>query len=245
MIRSFVERTDLDVKEKFETLLAGGSIRTEVTDQLTYDQLYASEKNLWSLLLMTGYVTKAAAEEPEGELVELRIPNREITDVFEQTVAAWFQETLAKSVQRELLDALWTDNAGRAGELISRLLVRTISYHNYREDYYQAFLAGLFTASGYGVKSDRETGLGRSDIEIRDLREPRVILIEAKKAQSKADMAGTCASAAEQIQSREYYREFLEDDYEVLCYGVAFWKKQAMVQRLDFPCESDGDTERR
>ncbi len=63
-----------------------------ITDELTYDTLYSSEDNLWSVLLMTGYITKADAGE-EGETVSLRIPNREVASIFEDTVVKLFKET--------------------------------------------------------------------------------------------------------------------------------------------------------
>lgn len=77
-----MERTDFDVAEKFETLLNGGTVTEWISDELTHDTLHASEDNLWSVLLMTGYITKTSPGE-EGEAVCLRIPNREIASVME------------------------------------------------------------------------------------------------------------------------------------------------------------------
>ena len=68
---SFVERTDFDVTDKFETLLNGGTITQTISDEHTYDTLGRSEDNLWSVLLMTGYLTKADTEEA-GEIVAER-----------------------------------------------------------------------------------------------------------------------------------------------------------------------------
>ena len=82
VLLTFVERTDFDVAEKFETLLNGGTVTEWISDELTHDTLHASEDNLWSVLLMTGYITKTSPGE-EGEAVCLRIPNREIASVME------------------------------------------------------------------------------------------------------------------------------------------------------------------
>ncbi len=82
VLLTFVERTDFDVAEKFETLLNGGTVTERISDELTHDTLHASEDNLWSVLLMTGYITKTSPGE-EGEAVCLRIPNREIASVME------------------------------------------------------------------------------------------------------------------------------------------------------------------
>ena len=93
ILLTFVERTDFDVSDKFETLLNGGTIEQTISDELTYDTLHSSEDNLWSVLLMTGYITKADVEE-EGETVHLKIPNKEIASIFEDTVVALFKETI-------------------------------------------------------------------------------------------------------------------------------------------------------
>ena len=43
-------------------------------------------------------------------------------------------------------------------------------------------------------------------------------------------MSKDCAAALEQIEDRQYAKEF-EDDYDsVLCYGIAFYKKRCLVQ---------------
>lgn len=71
ILLTFVERTDFDVTEKFETLLNGGTVTQTISDELAYDTLYASEDHLWSVLLMTGYITKADPDE-DGETVSLK-----------------------------------------------------------------------------------------------------------------------------------------------------------------------------
>ena len=63
---------------------------------------------------------------------------------------------------------------------MNALLRRTISYHDYREDFYHAFLAGIFTGAGYMVDSNKEHGEGRSDVVIYDSMNARVAIFEAK-----------------------------------------------------------------
>lgn len=89
VIRTFLNRTDFDVNDKFEILLAGGYIEEPLEDRLTYDMLASSEENLWSLLYMTGYLTIMRPSELSGRekgkfvpgLFALKIPNREIADI--------------------------------------------------------------------------------------------------------------------------------------------------------------------
>ena len=143
ILLTFVQHTDFDVSDKFETLLNGGTIVQTISDELTYDTLHATEDNLWSVLLMTGYITKADAEE-EGETVSLKIPNREISSIFEDTVVRFFTDTVNAATVQELIHTLWDRDEERATQLLSGLLWDTISYNDYHEDYYHTFLAGVF-----------------------------------------------------------------------------------------------------
>lgn len=133
VIRDFVGRTDFKVNGKFETLMNGGTITETIANELTYDTLHESERNLWSVLLMTGYLTKAEPEE-DGTTVQLKIPNTEIAGIFQDSVAGFFQDTLDLTRQRALMDALWSGDEQAASEAMSDLLWKTISYMDYHED---------------------------------------------------------------------------------------------------------------
>lgn len=231
ILLTFVERTDFDVTEKFETLLNGGTVMQSVSDELTYDTLYASEDNLWSVLLMTGYITKACPDE-DGEIVSFKIPNREIASIFEDTVVIYFKNTADTSKLNNLINALWKGDEAEAARLISDLLWYTISYNDYHEDYYHAFLAGIFVGRGYSVESNKEKGLGRPDIVLKDKRNRRAVIIEAKKSEKEADMDKDCDKAIGQITT-EKYAEGLYGYTQVLCYGIAFFQKQAKVKGIN------------
>ncbi len=232
VIRSFIDHTDYAVKSKFEELMNGGAIRTAISDELTYDLLYSSEQNFWSLLFMTGYLTKVDPEET-GPIVSLRIPNREVSNIFETTAMQWFCDTLDRTKQKELFAALWSGDATTATEILSDLLWRTISFHDYREDYYHGFLTGTFAGAGYSVDSNREQGLGRTDLIVRDHDNRRALILEAKKAETEAAMERVCGEALEQITARRYAEDESFYGYRtILCYGIAFYKKQALLKKL-------------
>lgn len=229
ILLTFVERTDFDVTEKFETLLNGGTITQSISDELTYDSLHESEDNLWSVLLMTGYLTKADPGE-EGETVSLKIPNREIASIFEDTVVAFFRNTVDGEKRNNLIEALWESDEEGASKQISDLLWDTISYNDYHEDYYHAFLAGIFAGQGYNVESNKEKGLGRPDILLKDKRNRRVIIIEAKRSKKESDMEKDCNEAIGQIIT-EKYAEGLYGYTQIFCYGISFFQKQAKVKK--------------
>ncbi|MBQ9564262.1 MAG: AAA family ATPase [Synergistaceae bacterium] len=232
VVRSFIGRTDYAVKPKFEALMNGGTIRAEISDELTYDLLHSSEQNLWSLLFMTGYLTKADPEET-GSAVSLRIPNREISNIFETAAQQWFCDTLDRTAQGKLFSALWEGNEASATEILSNLLWQTVSFHDYREDYYHGFLMGVFTGAGYAVDSNREYGLGRADMVVLDPDNRRAMLIETKKAEGEARMGRACEDALAQIAEKKYAEDDSFYGYRtILCYGVAFYRKSALVKKL-------------
>ena len=228
ILLTFVKRTDFDVSDKFETLLNGETIVQTISDELTYDTLHSTEDNLWSVLLMTGYITKADAEE-EGETVSLKIPNREISSIFEDAVVRFFTDTVSDDTVKELINTLWEKDEVRATEIISGLLWDTISYNDYHEDYYHAFLAGVFVGRGYSVDSNKEKGLGRPDILLKDKKSRRAIIIEAKKSDKESDMDKDCREAIKQIETRKYV-DGLKGYEEIICYGAAFFQKQVKLK---------------
>ena len=233
VIRSFIDHTEYKVKSKFEELMNGGTLRATINDELTYDLLHSSEQNLWSLLFMAGYLTKVDPEET-GPIVSLRIPNREVSNIFETTSMQWFCDTLDRTKQKELFAALWSGDEPAAAEIMSDLLWKSISFHDYREDYYHGFLTGVFAGVGYSVSSNREHGLGRTDLVVLDPDNRRAIILEAKKAESEAAMERICKEALEQIAARRYAEDRIFDGYRtLLCYGIAFYKKNALVKKMD------------
>ena len=230
ILLTFVKHSDFDVAGKFEKLLNGGTIVQTISDELTYDTLHSTEDNLWSVLLMTGYVTKADPNE-DGDTVSLKIPNKEIASIFQDSVIRYFTDTVSSDTIKELLEALWEKDEKRSGEILSDLLWNTISYNDYHEDYYHAFLAGVFVGRGYEVESNKEKGLGRPDIFLKDRKNRRAIIIEAKKSDKEADMNKDCDKAIKQIIDEKYADGMYGYD-QILCYGVAFFQKQAKVKLL-------------
>ena len=236
IIRSFIDYAGSSITKKLETLMAGGSILQRVDENLTYDYLHSSEDNLWSLLYLTGYLTKAQTtidtdELPPG-MMELKIPNAEIKEIFETTVVRWFDESAKTWNRKTLFDAIWSGDCDRITQELTALLRRTISYHDYREDFYHAFLAGIFTGAGYMVDSNKEHGEGRSDVVLYDSINGRVAVFEAKYTKALENLSSACDSALQQMNEKLYAKEY-EDDYDqIFCYGISFFKKRCLVKKV-------------
>lgn len=229
IIRSFIDYTGAAIRKKLEVLIAGGSICQKIEENLTYDYLHSSEDNLWSILYLTGYLTKVG-ERDKDDQIELRIPNKEVKEIFESTVRKWFEDSARVTNRKDLFDAVWNKDADKVTKEISTLLRMTISYYDYREDFYHAFLAGIFAGAGYSVESNREHGEGRSDIVIYNDVTGQVAVFEAKYSRKLEDLEKDCQKALDQINTKMYAKEF-EDAYEeVLCYGIAFYKKRCLVK---------------
>lgn len=235
IIRSFIDYAGSTITNKLEILMAGGCIVQRVDENLTYDYLHASEDNLWSTLYLTGYLTRAREADYKGEvpdgMVALMIPNAEIREIFETTVIRWFDDSTKKWNRSALFDAVWRGDSGSITKEMNALLRRTISYHDYREDFYHAFLAGIFTGAGYMVDSNKEHGEGRSDVVVYDPVNARVAIFEAKYTKTLENLERECDMALQQIDDRMYAAEY-EDDYDrILCYGISFFRKRCMVKK--------------
>lgn len=237
VIRSFIEYAGSNITKKLETLLSGGYIVQRIDENLTYDYLHSSEDNLWSILYLTGYLTKVREENLKAPVREnmtaLTIPNAEIREIFETTIIKWFDDS-AKSWNRSaLFDAVWTGNSEKVTQEMNVLLRKTISYHDYKEDFYHAFLAGIFTGAGYSVESNREHGEGRSDIVVYDTMNGRAAVFEAKLSRSVDRMEVDCDTALEQITDRMYMKELEEDYDQIFGYGIAFFKKRCLLKKTE------------
>lgn len=229
IIRSFIDQAENDTIKQFEILLSGDKISQKIEEDLTYDYLHASAENLWSILYLTGYLTGTEKEEGRQEW-NLWIPNLEIREIFEDTVIKWFHDSARLWERKALFHAVWERDEEKLTEEMTKLLRKTISYHDYKEDFYHAFLAGIFAGAGYIVKSNREHGDGRSDVEVQDYDGDRIAIFEVKYSRRLEDLPYDCESAIKQIDVRRYGEEFAEDYSTVICYGIAFYRKRCMVK---------------
>ena len=237
IIRSFIDIAGSNITKKLETLLNGGYILQRIDENLTYDYLHSSEDNLWSILYLTGYLTSIRENELKEKLPDgisaLMIPNAEIREIFETTVIQWFDDSAKAWDRKKMFSAVWKGDSRTVMEEMNRLLRKTISYHDYREDFYHAFLAGIFAGAGYVVESNKEHGEGRSDVVVYDPEEGRVAIFEAKYSKTLETMDTDCQKALDQINEKMYAKEYEDDFDHILCYGVSFFKKRCCIKLKD------------
>ena len=237
IIRSFIDFAGNSITDKMETLLSGGYILQDIDENLAYDYLHSSESNLWSILYMTGYLTEARISEgktafsPDTEA--LKIPNAEIREIFETTVMKWFADSVKKWNRTAIFQALWNQKPEIITREMNLLLWNTISYHDYKEDFYHAFLTGIFMGAGEQIESNKEHGLGRPDLVIIDKANGKVAIFEVKYSQSMKQLNKDCDKALAQMKERKYAEDYKDRYKDIFCYGISFYKKECLVKMLE------------
>lgn len=237
IIRSFIDYAGSSITKKLEILLAGGYIVEQIDESLTYDYLHSSEENLWSILYLTGYLTTVREEDlstsvPDG-LSALAIPNAEIQEIFETTVMKWFADSVKKWNRTAIFQALWNQKPEIITREMNLLLWNTISYHDYKEDFYHAFLTGIFMGAGEQIESNKEHGLGRPDLVIIDKVNGKVAIFEVKYSQSMKQLNKDCDKALAQMKERKYAEDYKDRYKDIFCYGISFYKKECLVKMLE------------
>ena len=237
VIRQYLESDNVNPHSDFETLLAGKCIRKTIAEDITYDNLLSSEENFWSVLLMTGYLTVVPKDEVDAENVSndtegvyLRLVNNEIKELFSRTVVSWFKNKMLKEDRTELFKAIWSGDAETITDELCGFLGDSISFYDYHEIFYHAFLTGLLSGvKGIIIKSNSETGTGRADVVLQYPRKGLAAIFEFKSAKSEAAMNKKCDEALKQIETRKYSFPFRHNT--VLKYGIAFFEKQCLVKK--------------
>ena len=133
---------------------------------------------------------------------------------------------------------MWSGNAEVLSNVISKILLTTISFHDYKEDFYHAFLLGILTGLGYDTDSNKENGEGRSDIVVQDYSGLKVAFFDVKHSAKITEMEKDCDKALAQIRDRQYTVEYEDDFEEVICYGISFFKKRCLVKTQLLECFS-------
>ena len=229
IVKTLIAQSSQEIRQKVEDLISGDAIEEHLAEDLTYDLVYENENNLWSMLYLTGYLTKAP-EQPDNGNTALVIPNKEVREIFTSTVTAWFHDSLRKRDLTPFVDAIWNGDTAAMQMTLNDILYDTISYHDSAESFYHGFLAGLIRGAGLAIKSNREHGLGRTDIVIEDGRNRRAIIIEIKKADAFNDLDHKADEALAQIDEKNYVAGLSPQIKTVIKYGIAFWKKECCVK---------------
>lgn len=237
VVKHFIERMDKnETTEEMEELMSGATVSKEIHEELTYQGLYDSVENIWSVLFMTGYLTYRG--KPKGKIYHLTIPNMEIRNIFKEQIMRLFLRGVEKDGEQlnAFCDSLQKGNAADVERLFTEYLSRTISIRDtfvrkkYKENFYHGILLGILGyKKGWYVKSNEESGDGYSDILIKIQSLGIGILIEIKYA-DKGELDKACNFALKQITQKGYAEKLTEEDCHIIFrYGIACYNKRCRV----------------
>lgn len=223
-------------KAELERLVNGEAIQKEISEELTYKELYTSIENIWSTLFMTGYLTQRG--EAEDNRYNLVIPNREIRNIMTEHIMKMFKSDVSKdgAMVDSFCNALSEGKPEIVETLFTEYMKKTISVRDtfvrkpIKENFYHGILLGILSFKGeWIVKSNKEAGNGFSDILIwiDDLNIGIVIEIKYAEVESLEE---ECQKALHQINAKDYISVFYKDDIRtILKYGIACNRKKCRV----------------
>ena len=233
IIRTLVERADLSTKEELEQLIAGGTIEKPIHEDITYDDINKSEDNLWNFLFFTGYLTMCGRRSAGGiQYIAMSIPNAEVLYIYKVKILDWFRERIQDKNLSGFYSSILAADVGEFQMELTQMLRESISFYDNKEAFYHGFLIGLLERiEDYAVSSNQESGDGRYDIMVKspDIKKA-VMIFELKAADSYSGMETAAQAAIAQIKEKRYGAELGRDGYtSLLCYGIAFYKKNCWI----------------
>ena len=239
-VKRFIQETDKGtVRKEIEKLIAGETIVKEIHQELTYQDMYASIENLWSVLFTTGYLTQTGRK--DANTFMLTIPNMEIRNIFLTQIMEYFKKTVSENGEalEKFCNALKDGNSEVVEQSLNNYLKRTISIRDtfvkkqMKENFYHGILLGILGfQQNWSVSSNKESGDGYSDILIETEDQETGIIIEIKYAET-GTLEAVSEEALKQIEDRRYKEQLLEEGVEhILKYGIAFYKKKCKVMAV-------------
>ncbi|WP_301423791.1 AAA family ATPase [Bacteroides caecimuris] len=234
IIKEMIAGADRETKGQIETLLNGGTLELQVHEEVTYEDMRDRGENLWNFLYFTGYLTKQSEYFKESSVfLRVRIPNTEVKTIYRNTILGWFRRRIEKQDFRDFYRAMEEGNAEKMQEILNEHLFDTISFYDSAENFYHGFLAGILSQSeNYLVKSNRESGNGRSDIMVKSpsLR-GRSFILELKVSKDIDELEADAEKALRQIYEKKYMDELRTEGYKKIdCCGISFYRKDCEVR---------------
>lgn len=240
-VRRFIRESDNSgtIRREIEGLVAGECIIKELHQELTYEDMYQTVDNIWSVLFTTGYLTQRGRS--EGNIFRLAIPNREIRNIFTTQIMQLFRENVKKDGEllNRFCEALEKGNTESAEKCFGEYLRKTISIRDtsvrkeMKENFYHGVLLGILgIKENWIVRSNRESGEGYSDILIETDDTAMGIVIEMKYAED-GNLQKAAEKALKQIESKQYEEALYDEGIEqILRYGIACYKKRCKILSL-------------
>lgn len=239
IIKVLLQKAGRTAKEEIEQLISGRTVTKAIKHEITYNELYSTVDNVWSVMLSTGYLT-ILGEDDDGRSI-LAIPNYEIRKLYIEKIEEWFKETTSKDEKTltEFQSAFFEGDAEKIERLFNNYMMATIGlrdearHDEYKESFYHGVLLGLLSTpnfQGVVVKSNQEAGLGYCDIYMKSCDDSIGVIIEVKYPSDKT-MEASCDEALAQIETRQYDKIFDSQITKAIHkYAIACHKKHCKVK---------------
>jgi len=215
-----------------DVLLDGDSIRKTIKQDITFGDLRDLKTGLWSFLYYTGYLTPQNVKIINGEIIaDFKIPNEEVKLIFHKQIDARTAEVIEDSKLDLVYKAITEGDAEMLSGELSKILLKTISYNDYRESFYHGFLTGILSGMpGYAMKSNDESGYGRSDVVLKHIEGRKAIIFEFKYTKDEFQMVAMAKEALDQIERKKYDSDLVSENFtEITKYGIAFNRKKCHI----------------
>jgi predicted AAA-ATPase/PD-(D/E)XK nuclease superfamily protein len=239
LMQSLITTGPAEIKTDIEELLCDGVVTKTVEEGLIFTSLKMNPDAIWSMLLLSGYLSLAKAATSDSPCL-LRIPNFEVKKLYYSIILKWFKETISTPGYHNLLKSLTSGDVETFSQIFQEFLLSSFSYFDTSvkepEKIYHSFVLGMLVGlkESYEIKSNRESGWGRYDVmlipkHIQDLG----IVMEFKKTNpfDKTDLETVAASALQQIEEKQYDLELKQRGVSrILHIGLAFEGKNVLIR---------------
>lgn len=238
IIQEILKTYNDDTYRNLHALLGKMEVQSIVRTNIIYPKLKEPQTNILGFLLMTGYLKSTGTElDARGDYIcRLSIPNKEIKTIYYNEILSLLTEDIGENTVMNLANALYDKDAAKIKEALNKFMLKTISYYdNLKENYYHGLMFGLLAIgeSNYDIRSNRESGLGRYDIQLIPKKSALPgIIIEVKAADKDAgvELSKLAQTALKQIDEKKYDTELCAQGVnDIIKYGVAFKGKTVEI----------------
>lgn len=225
-----------EITENLYKLFCGNTITTYVDTSVIYPEVQNNPYSIYSFLLVAGYL-KVAAIYPQNDgnyMCDVAIPNKEILYVYEKEV---LNRTNQNNVSISIHQAIFSKDTRKLQSLLEDFMLKSIStMDGANEAFYHGMMLGLCAVLGsqYKVRSNRESGLGRFDVELLAMMQgiPGFIFEFKHTKDINVDLDSLANSALRQIDDMKYDTELKDFGVKnIVKIGIAFRQKSAVVKR--------------
>lgn len=225
-----------EINENLYKLFCGNTVTTYVDTSVIYPEVQSNPNSIYSFLLVAGYL-KVAEIYPQNDgnyMCDVAIPNKEILYVYEKEV---LNRTNQNNVSISIHQAIFSKDTSKLQSLLEDFMLKSIStMDGASEAFYHGMMLGLCAALGsqFKVRSNRESGLGRFDIELLPMVKgiPGFIFEFKHTKDINVDLDSLANSALKQIEDMKYDTELNNFGVEdIVKIGIAFRQKSAVVKR--------------